>query len=233
MILLNQGLFDLGLTETELGDPITLAARAAASVVIAITLSVLVSLVYRGTHKGMQYSSSFALTLVILAAVGTLVMMVIGDSLARAFGVFGALSLVRFRTAVKDPRDIAFVFLVLAIGMAAGTGRFLVALVGTVLILGAVIVLSALRFGTKGRDQFLLRVVCTNEAATDTVMPSLTRLAKRVALLTLQSFDAGRAVEVTYLLTLKGPPSATVGEIQGIEGVQDVQLTATREELEL
>ena len=234
MILWNQGPFSsFAAADAELGDPMTLAARAAASVMVAIALSVLVSVVYRTSHRGMQYSASFALTLVMLAAVGTLVMMVIGDSLARAFGVFGALSLVRFRTAVKDPKDIAFVFLALAIGMAAGTGRFLVAVVGTAIILSVVLLLSALRFGTKMRDQYLLRVVCSNAAAAQAVPTTLAAQARRVVLLTLQSFDAGEAVEATYLLTLKGEAPPLIGLLQGVEGVTDVHMTATREEIEL
>ncbi|MFT5430361.1 MAG: putative membrane protein YhiD involved in acid resistance [Myxococcota bacterium] len=213
-------------------DPVQLALQSTASVLVAVVLSVIVALVYRSTHRGVQYSASFALTLVMLAAVGTLVMMVIGDSLARAFGVFGALSLVRFRTAVKDPKDIAYVFLVLAIGMAAGTGRFLVAVSGSGVILIVVAILSKLKFGSKVRDEYLLRMVYGG-AATVGVPAALAELTRRTVLLTISGFDGDRGVEATYLVSLKGDIQSTVTTLQQIEGVTDVHLTATAEEIEL
>lgn len=213
-------------------DAPQLALQTATSVMVAVVMGVIVALVYRSTHRGIQYSGSFALTLVMLAAIGTLVMMVIGDSLARAFGVFGALSLVRFRTAVKDPKDIAYVFLALAIGMAAGTGRFLLAAVGTLMICAVVAVLTKLRFGSRVRDDFLLRVVYRRGDAEASVPETLTRAARRAVLLTLQAFD-GDAMESTWLVSLTGPPGEIVRQLQGIDGVADVHATATREELEL
>jgi len=225
--------FTSDLAGADVGDPVQLALRASTSVLVAVVLAIVVAMVYRGTHRGMQYSASFALTLVMLAAVGTLVMMVIGDSLARAFGVFGALSLVRFRTAVKDPKDIAYVFLVLAIGMAAGTGRFLVALAGTVIISGVIIVLVWLRFGSRVRDDYLLRIVYTGETAAASVPQLLASLAKRAVVLTLQGFDGDRGIEATYLVSLSGEPQPAIVQLQSIDGVQDVHLTATREEIEL
>jgi len=222
--------FGFDLMGGELGSPLTLALRASASVLVAVVLSTVVALVYRGTHRGVQYSASFSITLVMLAAIGTLVMMVIGDSLARAFGVFGALSLVRFRTAVKDPKDIAYVFLALAIGMAAGTGRFLVAISGTTIILMVVVVLTRLRFGSKVRDEYLLRLVHASDAA---VAPALAEVSRRAVLLTIQGFDGDRSVEATYLVSLKSTPQAAVERFQTLEGVSDAHLTATAEEIEL
>lgn len=214
------------------GDPLEVALRAATSMLGAVVLAIIVALAYRGTHRGMQYSASFALALVMLAAIGTLVMMVIGDSLARAFGVFGALSLVRFRTAVKDPKDIAYVFLALAIGMAAGTGRFVIAGVGTVVMVLVIVGLSAIRFGSRVRDDYLVRVVYSGTNASAAVPQVLGEHSRRVVLLTLQGFGA-EGVESTWLTTLKGRPDALMTALRGVEGVGDVHVTATAQEVEL
>jgi uncharacterized membrane protein YhiD involved in acid resistance len=216
---------------TETGDPIEVALRAATSMLVAVGLTIAVALVYRATHRGVQYSAAFSTTLVMLSAVGTLVMIVIGDSMARAFGVFGALSLIRFRTAVKDPKDIAFVFLSLAIGMAAGTGRFLIAGAGTAVMILVVVVLSVIRFGARVRDDYLLRLVYSGPEATKEVPRLLEGSAKRVVLLTLQSFGDG--VEATWLITAKSRPDEVIAALRAVPGVTDVHLTATAEEVEL
>jgi hypothetical protein len=97
------------------------------NMVLALVLGVIIAYVYRYTHKGLSYSQSFTLTLVFVAAIVAVVMMVIGSSLARAFAMVGALSIIRFRTVVKDTKDTAFVFAALAEGMAAGTSSYFLA----------------------------------------------------------------------------------------------------------
>ncbi len=224
--------FSLESLSLDSGDAVEAAMRTAAGMLVATVLSIMVAIAYRSTHRGMQYSSSFAMTLVMLAAVGTLVMVVIGDSLARAFGVFGALSLIRFRTAVKDPKDIAYVFLALAIGMAAGTGRYVTAATGTVMMLSVILLLHALRFGTRTRDDYLLRVVFTGTTATTQVPAVLGASTRRLVMLTMQAMGPD-GVESTWLTSLRGKPEELVQAIRSIPGVTDVHLTATAQEVEL
>ena len=89
----------------------------------------IVPLIYRFTYKGPGYSESF-----FLSVITSLVIMVIGDNLARAFGLVGTLSIIRFRTAIKDTMDIVYIFLGLTIGMAAGIGYHKIAIAGTIMI---------------------------------------------------------------------------------------------------
>lgn len=215
------------------GDPVAVALRATASILVACTLSSIVAVTYRATHTGMQYSRSLTMSLVLVSCVGTLVMLVIGDSMARAFGVFGALSIVRFRTAVKDPRDIAFVFLALGLGMAAGTGRFILAAVGTGLICLIIGLLGWVRFGARSRDDYLLRIVYSGDATSLALTSALAGHSRRAALLTLQGFDGDGGVEATWLVGLTGDVDKAIRTLQAVPGVRDVQLTATREEIEL
>src|SRR5689334_24658379 len=99
------------------------------AIVLALSglLSLLTAGIYRFTHRGTSYSQSFAQTLVMMGMVTALIMLIIGSNIARAFSLVGALSVIRFRNAVKETRDVGFMFFVMAIGMACGTRFYLLA----------------------------------------------------------------------------------------------------------
>ena len=99
---------------------------------LSILLGLFISYVYKFTHKGVSYSQSFMLTIVFITIIVAMVMMVIGNNIARAFALVGALSIIRFRTVVKDTKDTAFIFLALASGMAAGTSSYFLAISGSI-----------------------------------------------------------------------------------------------------
>lgn len=128
------------------------------AVLCAFVCAQLVAWFYIWTHRGLSYSVSVAQSLIVLALVVTFVMLVVGNDLARAFGMFGALALIRFRTPVKDSWDTVFLFLSVAIGIACGTQNLMAAVVGTVLICLIIGYLSLTRFGTQRRHDGLLRV---------------------------------------------------------------------------
>lgn len=109
---------------------------------LSFGLSVLFASVYRYTHRGTSYSQSYAQTLVLMAMVTALIMLIIGSNVARAFSLVGAMSVIRFRNAVKETRDVGFMFLSMAIGMACGT-RFYMLAVFSAVVLSAVLVLMA------------------------------------------------------------------------------------------
>ena len=81
----------------------------------------MIGLVYRLTHRGISYSQSYVQTLVMMGMVVSLIMLVVGSNIARAFALVGALSIIRFRNAIKETRDVGFIFFAMAIGMATGT----------------------------------------------------------------------------------------------------------------
>ena len=97
---------------------------------LACVLGLIISLIYKKTHTGLSYSQSFLITIIFVTVIVSMVMMVIGNSLARAFALVGALSIIRFRTVIKDTKDTAYVFIALAAGMAAGTSSYLLAISG-------------------------------------------------------------------------------------------------------
>ena len=100
------------------------------NMILAFILGLVISYIYKITHKGLSYSQSFMLTIVFVALIVSMVMMVIGNNLARAFALVGALTIIRFRTVIKDTKDTAYVFLALASGMAAGTSSYFLAISG-------------------------------------------------------------------------------------------------------
>ena len=115
---------------------------------LAFILGVIVSLIYKKTHKGLSYSQSFMVTNIFVAVIVCMVIMIIGNSIARAFALVGALSIIRFRTVVKDTKDTAFIFWSLAVGMASGTGSYFLALSGTFIISIIALILHKTNFGS-------------------------------------------------------------------------------------
>jgi len=107
------------------------AALILFNIFLSFALQLVVVWVYKKTHQGLSYSESFLFTLVIIGTLGTVVMMVVQGNLIGAFALLGAFSLIRFRTIVKETRDVAFVFFALATGVAVGTSNYAIAFIST------------------------------------------------------------------------------------------------------
>ncbi len=205
------------------------------NIVLAIILGLIVAWVYRYTHKGLSYSQSFVLTLVFVSTVVASVMMIIGNSLARAFALVGALSIIRFRTVVKDTKDTAFVFFALAVGMASGTGNYFIALVTTVAFCILAVVLYHLNFGALYKSEFILRFLFDRDGGgEDDYVGAIKKYSKRSNLLHVEPSGDGRYITVTYDIILKD--DATSGsfssEIDSLAGVSEVTLIASKSDID-
>lgn len=128
------------------------------TLLLAFVCGQLVAWTYTWSHRGLSYSREFVQSLLLISMIVGMVMVVVGDSLARAFGLMGALAIIRFRTAVRDTRDIAFVFLALAAGIAAGSRHYLTAFIGTPTICLIAWWLTAIGFGGRHEVEAFLRV---------------------------------------------------------------------------
>ncbi len=123
---------------------------------VTIVLNIIFSLilllgmvwVYKKTHKGLSYSPSFIFTLVIVGILGTVIMMVVQNSLVGAIVLLGAFSMIRFRTILKETRDIAFVFFALVIGISVGTNNYAIVLIATVMISLIILLLDRYNVGS-------------------------------------------------------------------------------------
>ena len=135
------------------------------SLMLAFVLGQVLAWIYIYTHSGLSYSRSFTQSLVLMTIIVCLVMFVIGNNLITAFGLLGALALIRFRNVLKDTRDTVFVFMALVTGMAVGTQRYMIAILGMVAMGLVVLYLNATSFGSLGRyDGYLtLRLASARE----------------------------------------------------------------------
>jgi len=202
---------------------------------IAFILGAAIAISYRRTHRSFNYSVSFVNTLVLLPMVTAIVMMVIGNNLARAFGLVGAMSIIRFRTVIKDTRDIAFVFLALAAGMAAGTGYHLIALVGTSSIVLLIVMLYLANFGSVRSQDLLLRFSVTpDERGSMLHEQTFRKHLKKNTLLNIRTRRNGEMLELSYFVRLKAPERNRefVRELGSIDGVEGVSLIAMEETAE-
>ena len=135
-----------GMEATDLTPAYTLE-NLALTLLLGVFLGQVVAWVYMWTHSGVSYARTFTQSLVLLTIVVSLVMFVIGNSIVTAFGLIGALAIIRFRNVLKDTRDTVYVFFSLVLGMALGSQRHLAALVGTVALLVVALYLHFTGFG--------------------------------------------------------------------------------------
>lgn len=174
------------------------------NLLVSFLCGMIISLVYRYVYKGPSYSVTFVNSLVILAMITSVVILVIGNNLARAFGLVGAMSIIRFRTAVRDVQDIVFIFFALSIGMAAGVGLYTVAVSGTLIISLAIILLSISNFGQTKKREFLLQLSYDssdeNEMAIERI---LKKHCRRLKLVNLKNVGSDNVLEAFYHVSLK------------------------------
>ncbi|HNE30296.1 MAG TPA: DUF4956 domain-containing protein [Saprospiraceae bacterium] len=142
----------------------TSSADVLANLLVALCCGLVLSVVYRLTYRGPSYSVTFVNSLVLLSIISAIVIMVVGNNIARAFGLVGAMSIIRFRTAIRDTMDLVFIFLALALGMACGVGLNIVALCGALVAGLVVIVLTFTHFGAPGSATSCCRLFMTAKA---------------------------------------------------------------------
>ena len=193
--------------------------RLAASLV----LGAIVAWIYRKSRG--ESASSFTVTLVLLAVLIAMVTQVIGDNVARAFSLVGALSIVRFRTVVRDTQDTAYVIFSVAVGMAVGAATLWVAVAGMAIIALAA---WAMRTGGSAADRPMTHKVTVRVAigydAEQSVMPALQAQVAAWRALGASTAKQGAAIEVAYRVALRKGVSAAgiVAALNRLDGVQEI-----------
>jgi hypothetical protein len=204
--------------------PSVLALR----LVAAVALGYAVSLLYRLVRRNHTTSPSFPSTLVLLAILIAMVTQVIGDHIARAFSLVGALSIVRFRTVVEDTLDIAFVIFAVVLGMAVGANHLQVALLGYVIVGIAALATQQRRSPSPWveEDSRLTVRVGIGRSAETVLREPLATYCSRWTLLAGSTSQKGAAVELTYRVRLRPgiSPADTIDALNRLEGVQSVEL---------
>jgi len=170
---------------------------------ISLVCGVIISLVYRWTYKGPSYSAQFTNSLILLAMITTIVIMVIGNNLATAFGLVGAMSIIRFRTAVRDVQDIVFIFFSLSIGLASGVGFGSLAITGTIFVCLVIIIILKSNFNRPKRRSYLLQLKYPLNLDEQKVESVLKKHCRSIKLVNLQTQEATDTVEAYYNVSLK------------------------------
>ena len=205
------------------------AENVVLSVLLAFALGQILAWVYYFTHAGLSYSRAFVQSLVLVTVVVALVMTVIGNNVTRAFGLMGAMSIIRFRNVVKDTRDMVFIFAGLAIGMAAGTQAYTIAVLGALLVSGMFIYLYLSRFGThKPHNGFLRFTLPIHIGPEHPIISILKRFCSSYTLISVQDTGSGLGeVEYAYQLMIRNADrnEQMVSEIEKVEGMSNVSLT--------
>jgi hypothetical protein len=195
---------------------------------VALVLGAAVAGIYRWARRGEAVQATFLTTLILLATVIAMATQVIGDNVARAFSLVGALSVVRFRTVVKDTQDTAFVIFAVVVGMASGANHLVVALVG----IGIVTVSSLVLWPRRRTDgwstaESTLALRITPEAGVQAATEQLLAAStERCDLTAVNTARQGSALDFSYRIRLRAgcSPSALVAELHALEGVESVDL---------
>jgi hypothetical protein len=191
--------------------------RVLVSLIVSFVLGLFIFYMYRRCFSGVIYTRHFNIGLVLIALIVTLVILPISSSLALSLGMVGALSIVRFRTAIKDPLDVVFMFWAIAIGIISGAGLYMVALVGSPIIGLFLFVLS--RANLRTNDPYLLVIHYTTdaEAAVQKALPENKLRSRTVT-------SAG--VELMLEVRMKSKDASKVDELLKIKGVKDAALVS-------
>jgi len=207
------------------------------SLLLAFALGQVLAWVYYFTHSGLSYSRTFVQSLVLVTVVVAMVMAVIGNNIITAFGLMGALAIIRFRNVLKDTRDIVFIFCALVIGMASGCQRYGIAVVGTVLLSLVAIYLYLTGFGTHRPHNGFLRFNLNGHIGPNHPIPGiLRRFCGNFTLISAQDSGYGSPiVEYAYQLMVRSAKKneQMLAELEGVEGIESVSLTMQEQLLEV
>jgi len=207
------------------------------SLLLAFVLGQVIAWVYYFTHSGLSYSRSFVQSLVLITVVVAMVMAVIGNNIITAVGLMGALALIRFRNVIKDTRDVAFIFCALVVGMAAGSQRYLTAIIGTVILCAIATYLHLTNFGMHEPTNGFLRFSLKGHIGADHPIPGiLKRFCGHFVLISAQDSSFGNStVEYAYQLMVKNADKneQMLTELQQVEGIESLSLTMQEQLLEV
>jgi len=197
--------------------------------VLSFILSAFIGWIYQLTHRGTSYTQSFVFTLVMNGMIVALVMLIVGSNIARAFSLVGALSIIRFRNAVKETRDVGFIFFTMAVGMAIGTRFYLLGIIAAVVISLVVVLMTRLNWFAREMTTQILRIYIPNDTPVDVLFDRVfikyTSISELISIDTVQS---GTLTELVYSVGLKKAAQMQdfIAEIKKLNNSNKVTLIA-------
>jgi uncharacterized membrane protein YhiD involved in acid resistance len=173
------------------------------SLLLSFVLAALIAFVYEKTFQGLSYSRNFVQALILSAIVVTIAMQAIGDNLARGLGLVGALAIIRFRTNLKDTRDMIFLFACMATGIASGVNSYGIAVIGAVMFCLAALLLLKTSFGHEKTFDGMLKFNIENDPEGRKMLEQLMRkYCQTFALITIRDLADGKRMDYAYHVRL-------------------------------
>jgi uncharacterized membrane protein YhiD involved in acid resistance len=194
---------------------------------LSFVLSSAIGWIYQVTHRGTSYTQSFVFTLVLNGMVVALVMLIVGSDIARAFSLVGALSIIRFRNAVKETRDVGFIFFTMAVGMAIGTRFYLLGIIATIFISLVIVLMNRFNWFSKEMSSQILRILVPDGLPFDTVFDRVfLKYTQSSDLISADTVESGLFTELTYSVGLKRSTAVEdfLTEIKKLNGNHQVSL---------
>ncbi len=186
---------------------------------LSFVLGLFIFAIYKKTYQGVMYSDSFGVSLIAMSMITSLVILAVTSNVVLSLGMVGALSIVRFRTAIKEPMDIAFLFWSIAVGIVLGAGLLPLAVIGSVII-GIIIVIFSTR--KVGDTPYILVVNCENENSENMVSEMIKQDAKKSILKSKAVSKLG--IELTYEIRIKNDGTGFINKISNAGGVTNAVL---------
>jgi len=215
---------------SQIGSTTTASTQSFSTIVVmsllAVVCGIILALAYQITHRGFSYSQTFVHSLILIVLITTLVMLVISGNITRAFTLIGALSIIRFRSAVKNSLDIVYIFAAAVIGMGIGTGSSQLAIWSTVAIVTVLFILNSIHFGSPTHQHHVLRITTQKKSAPENMEELLSPYVKSLSLISAHSLQAGKLTELTFLVQFKKstPRVQAITQLQKLSFVTQVSL---------
>jgi len=189
----------------------------------AFVLSSILAFVYDKTFQGLSWSKGLLESMILGSLVSCLLMIAIGDNVARGIGIVGSLAIIRFRTNLRDPRDLVFLFASLGSGVACGVQSYGTAVTGTLIFSMAAALLRFSGFGQRRRTDGIIRFqIPQNENASNMVADILRRIPRHFILVTMRNVAQGDLVDCSYQIKLRRDSDVTllISELDRVEGIR-------------
>lgn len=198
------------------------------AMLMALGLSFFIAMVYRNTHRGMNYEPAFLTTLVLIAPVVALVMFFIRGDLVLSLGLIGSLSIIRFRTPIKDTRDMVYLFWAIVIGLGCGTENWSLALLATVFIAIIIFMLFLFEYGRPKHTDFVLVVSGHSDHSPAEASKLIHKFSTRSRIRSHDIVDEGWEIiyELRFTETQERYAERFIREIKALEGITKVSLLA-------
>ena len=197
------------------------------TILLAMVLSTVIALTYRYTFREENFPNKFFQAIVLSSTVSAMVMMAVGDNLAVGFGVLGAVSIIRFRTLIRSPRNIIFIFMSLSVGIATGVFGYSIAISGTFLFCIAVVLLDYSPYGRLSNNKIELALTSESAQAVETLLTQFKQQGIAASILRIRMQEDGLTrYSINVSLPAETDPQVFYDSLIRIEGLSDVRYDA-------